>query len=151
LLIAILKHGRDVAGHARHGAGAYAFDAGLLDRLEHRATVLALRTIAVVDVIVVIGEAHGEGIGDAAGDGDFLRIELDRDLRKLDLLALQAGSFGTETDRELGFSGDGLHRQGKDATELACRSFAVLGHGPSASHDKATCAGDSGSSSPKHR
>ena len=81
-----------------------------------------------MDGVIVIGETHGEGVRNAARDGDFLTVEIDRDLRKLDLLALKARRFGAEGDREFRLAGNGLHCQGEDITEFACRSFAVLSH-----------------------
>ena len=67
----------------------------------------------------------------------------------LDAMALQPRRLAAEGDGELGIAGDRLHGERQCALERGSRSFAILGHGDR--QEIATCAVDSGNSSPKQR
>ena len=87
LAVAVVQHGREIGLHAGHGIGAQRLDAGLLDGLEHGAGVLALRLVVGVDLVVVVGEAQREAVGQPAHDGDVGGLQLIADLRQLRLVA----------------------------------------------------------------
>ncbi len=155
-VIAVVEHGRDVAGDALHAARADRFDARLLDRLEHGASLLAARLLAAMDRRIVAGEPQRDRIRVAAHDRGFRFGQLARRLRQPRLAAGEAGPLGRKRDFEIGLARNGAHAAGDRALERLGRrfparrfGFAVGGHGHL--YDSATFTEDSGSSTPKQR
>ena len=72
-VVAVVQHGREIAGDALHAPGADRFDARLLDRVETARAPPGLGQQAAVDVAVVAGEPQRHGIGVAAHDRGFAR------------------------------------------------------------------------------
>ena len=72
-MVAVLEHGREVVGDARHAPRADRLDARLLDRVEDRAGRLSLGREPAMDAGVVAGEPQRHRIGMAAHDRDVLR------------------------------------------------------------------------------
>ena len=87
-VVAVLQHGREIAGDAVHAPGADRLDAHLLDRVEHRARALRLGQQPAVGRRIVAGEPQRHRIGVAAHDGGIARRELARRLRQPRLGAL---------------------------------------------------------------
>ena len=65
-VVAVLEHGREIAGDARHAPRADRLDPRLLDGVEHRAGGLRLRGEPAMDAGVVAGEPQRHRIGVAA-------------------------------------------------------------------------------------
>ena len=80
--IAIVQHGADVGGDARHAASADGFDAGLLHRIEYRLAFGGRRRQAAMHGVVVTGEPQRQRIGAAAQDRRVLQRELARRVRQ---------------------------------------------------------------------
>ena len=64
----VVEHGGEILGDALHAPRADRLDARLLDRLEHRARLLAARHQAAMHGGVVAGDAQRDGVGVAAHD-----------------------------------------------------------------------------------
>ena len=84
---AVVEHGGEVFRDALHAARADRLDARLLDRVEHRARLLAARHQAAVHGRIVTGEPERDRIGVAAHDRGVLPAELARRLRQPHLAA----------------------------------------------------------------
>ena len=91
-MVAVLEHGREVVGDARHAPRADRLDAGLLDGVEHGARCLRLRREPAMDAGVVAGEPQRHRIGVAAHDRDVLPVELARRLGQARLVGHQASA-----------------------------------------------------------
>ncbi len=102
----VVEHGREILRHAGHAARADRLDAGLLDRLEHRARLLPARHQLAMHDRIVTGELERDRIGMAAHDRGVGSGELARRLGQACLAADDAGPFGGEGDFELGLAGD---------------------------------------------
>ena len=70
---AVVEHGGEILRHARHAARADRLDARLLDRIEHRARLLAAGHQPAMDRRVVAGELQRDRVGVAAHDRGILR------------------------------------------------------------------------------
>ena len=124
---ALVEHGGEVLGDAVHAARADRLDARLLDRLEHRARLLAGRLQAAMQGVVVAGEPQRDRIGIAAHDRRLVLAELARRLRQPHLAAHQAGPFGGEIDLQLRLARQRAHAAGHRALERLGGRF--LGRG----------------------
>ena len=102
----VVEHGGEIALHAHHALGADRLDAGLLDRLEHRAGLLAAGHQAPMHRRIVAGELERRGIGMAAHDRGVLPGQLARRLGQPRLAADQAGPLGGERHVELRLARD---------------------------------------------
>ncbi len=98
---AVVEHGGEILRHPAHAAGADRLDAGLLDRLEHRARLLAAGRKLAMHRRVVTGEPQRDRIGMAAHDRGFALVEPARRLRQARLAADQTRTLGGETDFEV--------------------------------------------------
>ena len=103
----VVEHGGEIALHAEHALGADRLDARLLDRLEHRAGLLAAGHEPPVHRRIVAGELERRGIGMAAHDRGVLPGQLARRLRQPRLAADQARPLGGERNLKLGLPRDG--------------------------------------------
>ena len=92
--------------NAVHAPRADRLDARLLDRLEHRARLLAGRLQAAMHRRIVAGKSQGNRIGMAAHDRGFGLAQFARRLRQADFAAHQAGTLGGEGNFELGLARD---------------------------------------------
>ena len=131
----LVEHRGEVLGDAVHAPRADRLDAGLLDRLEHRARLLAGRLQAAMHRRIVAGQPQRDRIGVAAHDRRFRAGELARRLGQADLAAHQAGALGGEGDFQLRLARDGAQAAGDRALERLGRrvlrrrfGFAVGGH-----------------------
>jgi hypothetical protein len=88
-MVAVLEHGREIVGDARHAPRPDRLDPRLLDRVENRARGLSLRREAAMDAGVVAGEPERHRIGVAADDRDVLAVELARRLGQARLVRHQ--------------------------------------------------------------
>ena len=122
---AVVEHGGEVLRHAAHAARADRLDAGLLDRLEHRARLLAAGHEFAMHGRVVAGEPQRDRIGVAAHDGRLALIEPARRLRQPRLAAGQPGALGGEGDLEIALAGDRAQADADRALERLGRR--VLG------------------------
>ena len=125
----VVEHGGEILGDALHAARPDRLDAGLLDRLEHRARLLAARQQAAVNGVVVAGHAQRDRVGMAAHDRGIGRRELARRLRQPRLAARHAGPFGRERDLKLGLARDRAQAAGHRALERLGRGFLGRGLG----------------------
>ena len=153
---AVVEHGGEILGDARHAACADRLDAGLLDRLEHGARLLAARHQLAMHHRIVTGELERDRVGMAAHDRGVRAGELARRLGQARLAADEAGALGREGDFELGLARDRAQASGDRALERLGRGFLrgisrldVRRH-PGAQLS-ATFTDDSGSSTPKQR
>ena len=89
---------------AVHAPRADRLDARLLDRLEHRARLLAAGHELAVHRRIVAGELQRDRIGMAAHDRGIRAGELARRLGQPRLAADDAGTLGGERDFELGLA-----------------------------------------------
>ena len=103
----VVDHRGEVALHAEHAARADRLDAGLLDRIEHRARLLAAGHEPPMHRGIVAGELQRHRVGIAAHDGGLLAGQLARRLGQPHLAADQAGPLGGKGHLELGLPGDG--------------------------------------------
>ena len=92
----VVEHRREILGDALHAPRADRLDAGLLDRLEHRARLLAARHQAAVDGGVVTGHPQRDRVGMAAHDRGVGRGQLARRLGQPRLAAHHARPLGGE-------------------------------------------------------
>ena len=150
----LVQHGVQVGCHARHGARAESFDAGLLDRFIDSARLLALRQIARMYAGRMIGKPHRHGVGQAARNGQVSRSCVACDLRQPCAFVGNAGMFGTKGAGKFRLLCNSLHRERQCALEVFCRCFTIVCHWvlccpPVQAMAKA--ADDSGNSSPKQR
>ena len=97
----VVEHGGEIFRHAGHAPRADRLDARLLDRLEHRARLLAAGHEFAMHRRIVAGELEREPVGVPAHDRGFLRVELARRFRQPDLAAGDARALGGELDLEL--------------------------------------------------
>ena len=91
-------------GHAAHAARADRLDAGLLDRVEHRARLLAAGHQLAMHGRVMAGEPQRDRVGVAAHDGGFPLVEPARRLRQPRFAAGQPGPLGREGDLDVGLA-----------------------------------------------
>ena len=127
-VIAVLQHGREVAGDARHPPRPDRLDPRLFDGVEHGAGGPALGREAAVDGGVVTGEAQGHRVGVPADHGDIVRVELARRLGQARLAAHQRRPVGGEGDLEVAVLRDRAHAGGDRALErLSRRALLVSG------------------------
>ena len=120
---AVVDHGGDVLGHTRHAPRPDRFDAGLLDRLEHRARGLTAGHKLAVHVGIMTGQLERNRIGIPAHDCGLGGVKLARRLRQPRLAAHDAGTLGREADLEIGFARDRAHAAGHRALERLGRAF----------------------------
>ena len=120
---AVVDHGGEVLGDAGHAARADRLDAGLLDRLEHRARGLAARHELPMHARIVTGELERDRVGVPAHDRGLAGGELARRLRQPDLAADHAGALGREGDFEVGLARDRAQAAGHRALERLGRAF----------------------------
>ena len=142
----LVEHGGQILGDAVHAPRADRLDARLLDRLEHRARLLAGRLQAAMHRRIVAGKAQRDRIGMAAHDRGLAAAELARRLRQADLAAHQAGTLGGEGDLQLRLARDGAQAAGDRALERLGRrvlrrrfAFDVGGHARLHSRHPAFC------------
>ncbi len=102
----VIEHGGKVLRHAAHAARADRLDAGLLDRLKHRARLLAAGREFAMHGGVMAGEPQRDRVGVAAHDGGRPFIEPARRLRQPRLAAGQPGALGGEGDLDVTLAGD---------------------------------------------
>ena len=131
----LVQHGGDILGDAVHAPRADRLDARLLDRLEHRAALLAGRLQTAMHRRIMAGDAQRDGVGMAAHDRGLALAELARRLRQPDLAAHHAGALGSERDFEIGLARDRAQAAGDRALERLGRrvlrrrfAFDVGGH-----------------------
>ena len=120
---AVVDHGGEIFRDARHAARADRLDARLLDRLEHRARLLAARHQLAMHRRIVAGELERDRIGMAAHDRGLGPGELARRLRQPRLAADHAGPLGRERHLELGLARDRAQAAGDRALERLGRGF----------------------------
>jgi hypothetical protein len=113
----VLEHGAEIGRDAQHAPRPDRLDAGLLDRLEHRARLLAARHQAAVHRRIVAGKLERDRVGVAAHDCGLLAREAARRLGQPHLAAHQPGTFGRERHVELGLARDRLQAAGDRALE----------------------------------
>ena len=106
-----------------HAARADRLDARLLDRLEHRARLLAARQQPAMHAGSWQASSQRDRVGMAAHDRGLVRVELARRLGQPRLAARQAGPLGGEGDFELRLARDGAHAAGDRALERLGRRF----------------------------
>ena len=124
---AVVEHGGQILGDAGHAARADRLDARLLDRVEHRARLLAAGHELAVHVGIVTGELERDRVGMAAHDRGFLARELARRLRQPRLAADHAGTLGGVGDLQLGLARDRAQAAGHRALERLGRRFPDAG------------------------
>ena len=128
-VVAVVEHGGEVRGDALHAAGADGFHPRLLDRVEQRARGGVLRRVALVDRLVVTGEAQGHGISEAAQDRRLARIGLARRLRQPRLGAVRARDqrrlVGREVDLEIRTLRHGARGRGERPLERLVRRLGL--------------------------
>ena len=98
---AVVEHRGEVLRDPAHAAGADRLDAGLLDRLEHRARLLAAGHELAMHRRIVTGEPQRDRIGVAAHDRGLALVETARRLRQPRLAARQARALGGERDLDV--------------------------------------------------
>ena len=101
---AVVEHGGEIVRDAGHAARADRLDARLLDRIEHRARLLAAGHELAMHRRIVAGEPQRDRIGVAAHDRGFALGELARRLRQPRLAAGKARPLGGEADLEVGLA-----------------------------------------------
>ncbi len=126
---AVVDHGGEVLGDARHAARADRLDAGLLDRVEHRARLLAAGHELAMHIGVVTGELERDRVGMPAHDRGFAGAELARRLRQSRLAADDARALRRERDFQLRLARDGAQAAGDRALERLGRGFLEVGFG----------------------
>ena len=120
----VVEHGGEVLGNALHAARPDRFDAGLLDRLEHRAGLLAAGQQAAMNGIVVTRHPQRDRICMAAHDCGIGGRELARRLRQPRLAAGSAGPLRRERDLEIGPVRNRAQAPGHRPLERLGRGFA---------------------------
>src|SRR5206468_7373790 len=120
---AVVDHGGEIFGNARHAPRPDRLDAGLLDRLEHRARGLPAGHELPVHVRIVTGELERDRVGMPAHDRSLGGIELARGLRQPRLAADDAGALGREADLKIGLLRDRAHAARHRALERLGRAF----------------------------
>jgi hypothetical protein len=141
---AVVDHGGEVLGDARHAPCPDRLDPRLLDRLEHRACGLSARHELAMHAGIVTGELERDRVGMPAHDRSLARGELARRLRQPDLAADNAGTLGGEGDVELALARDRAQAAGHRALERLGGGlfrprlgFDVGGHGIPRRHCRA--------------
>ena len=114
---ALVQHGGEILRDALHAPRADRLDARLLDRLEHRACLLARRLQAAMHRRVVAGEPQRDRIGVPAHDRRLGLGELARRLRQPRLAAHQAGPLRREGHFQIGLARQRAHAAGDRALE----------------------------------
>ena len=102
----VIEHGGKVLRHAAHAARADCLDAGLLDRLKHRARLLAAGHEFAMHGRVMTGKPQRDRVGVTAHDGRLSLIEPARRLRQPRFAAGQPGALGREGDLDVTLAGD---------------------------------------------
>ena len=102
----LVEHGGQILRDAVHAPRADRLDARLLDRLEHRARLLAGRLQAAMHRRIVAGESQRDRVGMAAHDRGFGLAQFARRLRQAHFAAHQAGALGGEGHLEIGLARD---------------------------------------------
>ena len=120
---ALVQHGGEILRDAVHAPRADRLDARLLDRLEHRARLLALRLQAAMDRRIVAGNPQRDRIGIAAHDRGLGLGEFARRLRQPHFAAHQAGTFGREIDLQVGLARERAQAAGDRPLERLGRQF----------------------------
>ena len=92
----VVEHRGEILRDALHAPRADRLDARLLDRLEHRARLLAARHLPAMHRRIVAGELQRDRIGVAAHDRGVRCVELARRLGQPRLAARDAGPLGRE-------------------------------------------------------
>ena len=133
---AVIDHGREVLGDAGHAPRADRLDAGLLDRLEYRARLLAAGHQFPVHARIVAGKLERDRVRMPAHDRGLVPGKLARRLGQPRLAADDAGPLGRKRDLELGLARDRAQAAGDRALERLGRrllggrlGFDVGGHG----------------------
>jgi hypothetical protein len=125
---ALLQHRIKVVGHAGHGACTERFHTRLLDRLIDGTGLLACRQVAGMHLLVVVGQAHGHGIGHATCHAQIVSGGILGHLRQAGTIVGQPGRFGAERAGQFRLVGNGLHGERQGALEVVRRCITVLGH-----------------------
>ena len=120
---AVVEHGGEICRDAVHAARADRLDARLLDRIEHRARLLAARHELAMHRRIVTGEPQRDGVGVAAHDRGLALGEPARRLRQPRLAAGEAGPLGGEADLDARLAGDRAQAAGDRALERLGRRF----------------------------
>ena len=114
--IAVLEHRGEIVGDARHAPRADRLDARLLDRVEHRARLLAFRRKRAVHAAIVAGEPQRHRIGMAAHDRGFgARSACAAGSGSRALPPISAGPVGGEGDLEIWLARERAHAAGTRA------------------------------------
>ena len=163
---AVIEHRGEILGDAVHAARADRLDARLLDRLEHRARLLAGRLQAAMHRRVVAGNSQRDRIGMAAHDRGFALLSLRGGSGSRTLPPIRPGRSAAKetsssglraiarrqpvTARLNGSVGDSL----ADGLVLMLEAMALLAlpiGGEKQTYDSATLTELSGNSTPKQR
>ena len=119
----VVEHRGEILRNAGHAPRADRLDARLLDRVEHRARLLAAGNQLAMHRRIVTGELERERIRVPAHDRGFLLVELARRLRQPHLAAGDARALGGVIDFELGLFRDRAQTAGHRALERFVRRF----------------------------
>ncbi len=125
----VVEHGGEIFGDAAHAARADRLDAGLLDRFEHRARLLAAGHELAVHGRIVTGEPERNRIGVAAHDRRLALVEPPRRLRQPRLAAGEPRPLGGERNFEIALAGDRAQANADRALERLGRRFLGGGFG----------------------
>ncbi len=121
----VVEHRGEVLRHALHAPRTDRLDARLLDRLEHRAALLACRHLAPVHRRIVAGELERDRVRMPAHDRGVLRGKLARRLGQPRLAAGHAGALRRIGNLQVGLARDRPHAARDRALERLGRRFLV--------------------------
>ena len=125
---AVVEHGGEILLHTAHAPRSDRLDAGLFDRFEYRARLLAARDELAMHGRVVTGEPQRDRVGMTAHDGRFPLVEPPRRFRQPHFVGGKPGALGSEGDLDITLAGDRAHANPDRALErlgrrLLGRSF----------------------------
>ena len=120
---AVVEHGGEIGLHAAHAARADRLDARLLDRIEHRARLLAARRELAMHRRIVTGEPQRDRIGVTAHDRGLALGEPARRLRQPRLVGGKAGTLGGKADLDIAPAGNRAQANADRALERLGRRF----------------------------
>ena len=119
----VVEHGGEILRNAGHAARADRLHTRLLDRVEHRARLLAAGNQLAMHRRIVTGELERERIRVSAHDRRFQLVELASGLRQPHLAARDARPLGGVIHLELGLLGERAQAAGHRALERLVRRF----------------------------